>query len=285
MRKTMRTLFDLDGLISAALGFLVALFTNALSNLLPAGQVVVWLAGLIVAVLLVLGVRRLRPRSQWDIVFQPPLTLRTDAEKAAHARQGLIGSVSMFSPMHDSAARGLAPEEIRAAADRLNYTQLDLLNSNLEPLIQAILAHRTRLRHIWLLGTTAADPTMPGSSVFIPVLIEYLRREHNLTCDFHYGYDYEIPLDDDALVYHKCFDLIQRIFAEAEGLGIVAQEMVTDFTSGIRSIALGAVLASIDGTRNVQMMGTHYQANGRPMPHDLFPMIYSFEPRLPGPKA
>ncbi len=54
----------------------MALFTNALSSLLPAGQLLVWVAGLIVAVLLVLGVRRLRRRGQWDIVFQPPLTLR-----------------------------------------------------------------------------------------------------------------------------------------------------------------------------------------------------------------
>ncbi len=79
---------------------------------------------------------------------------------------------------------------------------------------------------------------MPGSSVFIPVLIEYLRREHNLACEFHYGSDYEIPLDDDALVYHKSFELIQRIFAEAEGLGVLAQEVITDFTSGIAQLSL-----------------------------------------------
>lgn len=209
---------------------------------------------------------------------QPPMTLRTDAEKQHAARAGLIAFVSLYYPVNNPQLQSQEPEIWLEAAQRLDYDALDLPSSNLGPLIEAVTTHASRLQHCWLVGTSNSDPTNPGSSIYIPVLIEYLRNERGMDCEFHHE-GYEVSLDDDALVFSKTLKLIEAINRQADELGLDRDEILTDFTSGIRSLSLGAILASLDGRRDLELIGTHYASDGRPT-GELFPIIFSFEPIL-----
>jgi len=148
--------------------------------------------------------------------------------------------------------------------------------------IEAITSHSSRLTHCWLIGTSTTDLTRPASQLFIPALVEYLRRERHLQCEFHVGPAYDVPLDDDALVFNKTLDLLRRIFDETHGAGISPSELIADFTSGIRSMTLGMILACLDGERDIEMVGTHYDSQGNWI-GQTFPIVFSFEPVLQKP--
>jgi hypothetical protein len=127
-----------------------------------------------------------------------------------------------------------------------------------------------------LLTTTGRE--VAGSRPYAPLLAAYLRQQ-GLKCKFHYGQPYCISLDDDALVLSKTYDQVQHIFQQAARLGLNPQELVADITTGVRSMTLGMVLACLNGDQDVEFIGTHYDAQGRPV-GDLFPIIFSFEPTL-----
>ena len=206
-------------------------------------------------------------------------TLRTESEKRQHARRGLIAFVSLYRPTRESTAAKRSPDEWQTAAKERDYELLDLPSSNLATTIEAITTHASRLEHCWLVGTTATNPEIPGSHIYIPALVEYLRRERNVKCEFHYGTEFNLSLDDDALVFDKTLDLLRRIFRQAESMGLSAPDMIADFTSGIRSMTLGMILACLDGDRDIEMMGIHYNPEGK-WTGSLFPIIFSFEPVL-----
>lgn len=207
----------------------------------------------------------------------PPVEVRLPQEKRRVARQGLIVIVSLYTPQADNNASRLTPTERLTAAERLDYQTLDFLHSNFAPTIEAILTHASRLRHCWLIGTIGSDRNSPGSRDYIPVLVEYLRQEHQLTCQFHYGDDFELALEDDALVFSKMCQMMKEIFQQAADVKLAPSDLVTDCTSGIRSIALGAILSSLDAERDLQLIGVHYASDGRPVGM-LLPMLFHFEP-------
>jgi hypothetical protein len=211
--------------------------------------------------------------------LQPVKTLRTEAEKKQHARRGLIAFVSLYRPTRESAASKLSPADWQTAAEQLDYERLDLPSSNLATTIEAIITHASRLEHCWLIGTTSAKPEIPGSNVYIPVLVEYLSRGRDLQCEFHHGPEFNLSLDDDALVFDKTMDLLRKIFSQAEGHKLSAGDVIADFTSGVRSMTLGMILACLDGDRDIEMIGTHYSPEGQWV-GPPFPIIFSFEPVL-----
>jgi hypothetical protein len=213
------------------------------------------------------------------IHLQSVKTLRTETERAQHARRGLILFVSLYRPERASPAAQLQPEDWQRAAAELDYTTLDLPRSNLATTIEAITAHADHLEHCWLVGTTAIDPARPGSDVYIPALVEYLQREYDVQCEFHYSRDLAISLDDDALVFDKTIDLLWGIFRQAVNLNLSDSDIVADFTSGIRSMTLGMILACLDGDRDIEMIGTRYGPDGR-WTGPRFPIIFGFEPVL-----
>jgi hypothetical protein len=98
------------------------------------------------------------------------------------------------------------------------------------------------------------------------------------------GHDLRVPLraffavslEDETLMCTKIYDLVRRIFSEADKLGISSGNIVGDITTGVRSMPLGMILASMGRERAIQFMGTHYDENGKP--GGLLPMIFSFEP-------
>jgi hypothetical protein len=262
------------------MGFLLGLVTNLLSGYLQGPYAAIALVALFILVMLIYVVSELRNTIPIEVRFGHPTTLRRE-DRTYYARQGLVAFVSMYHPVHRSAQANVPEGEWLKAAQELRYDLLDLENSNLETTIHAVRTHGSALEHCWLIGTIGDTADRPGSSAYIPVLEEYLRREVGVRCEFHDGPKYHVAIDDDEQIYTKTYDVLQTVFREAEVCKLSPDNIVVDFTSGIRSMSLGAILASLDGKRDIEFVGTNYDAKGRIEPHRLFTMIFKFEAVLP----
>lgn len=212
-------------------------------------------------------------------ILNPPITLRTQQEKNHYARKGIMVFIPLFNPFGPSKAKNLTPEEIQTAVENLDYQALDLLNSNLEPAIEAIVTHAARIEKCWMITTTQTGNPKLGTVIYAPVLIEYLKQVRGINCEFFYGPEYCIPLDDDSLITVKSMSMVEQIIKEAESYGILGKDLIGDCASGIRSLMLGMILASIDKSRDVQFTGTKYNEKGRP-DGPLTPILFDFEAKI-----
>lgn len=261
------------GTTSLCFGILFTVFTNYASGtgafLLP------WIGGIMIASGLI---SFFWPQKK---AFEVPiqlLTIRSEREAKENARRGFICFVSLYTPKRGTPAAALSQQERTDAVNNLDFNCLQLEDSNLEPMIKAILTHASRLEHCWLIATQAQLD--PGSLPYAKLLAEYLHQCKGLSCSFHYGEDYTVPLDDDALITRKTYKLIQRVFKEAEkNYAILPKEMIADFTAGFRSLTLGMILACLNREQDIEFMGTRYDANGQQV-GGLLPMIFNFEPEM-----
>jgi len=211
------------------------------------------------------------------VSFKPPVIIRTKEEEERHARRAFIGFVSLYTPQRGTLADKLTPQERAQAVRDLDFDKLNLEESNLQPMIRAIMTHASRLEHCWLIATDSA--TNPGSLPHARLLAEFLRLRKGLgRCIFHYGENYVVRLDDDALVVDKTYDKMQEILQEAERLNYRGPEVIADITAGIRTMSMSMILSCLDKEYDIQMMGTHYNEQGRQ--EGLFPIIFSFEPEI-----
>lgn len=274
--------FPLRALLTAIIGFLLGLLTNVASTYLQNDPLILSATiALFLLVLFIYVVWMLRTPNTVRVHFGHPTTLRKD-DQALYAREGLVTFVSMYKPERGTSAELLSSTERLEAAQRLDYAALDLENSNLETTIHAIRTHSDKLKHCWLIGTWGDTPDRPGSAAYIPVIKEYVRREQGIDCIFHDGQQYHVSIDDDEQIYKKTYDVLQLIFKEAEKTyHLAADHIVVDFTSGIRSMGLGAILASLDGERDIEFVGANYNAAGQIEPHKQFTMIFNFQAVLP----
>lgn len=274
LRRLLRLQRLSAGLAGLAFGGLMSIVANLLSEdwgrWLPA---ILTVTIILAAASLYLYIRE-RPGSK--VVIRAPRTIRTSEDAQRYARRGYVGFVPLFRPLRHSKANQLEADARRAAVNSLDFAALDLENSNMQPTITAISTHTSRLEHCWLLSTSCADETAPGSESYPRLLAEYLRREKGLTCRFYYGDAYCISLDDDALVLNKTYDEVLRVFAQSERLGLSAQEIIADITTGTRSMMLGIVLACLDQEHDVEFIGTRYRDDGQPI-GKLLPIIFSVE--------
>lgn len=277
LRRAMR----LRQVIAAIVGIVIGILTNVASSFFvephPWLVYVIGVIGLIALVAII--IMDIRGPVRVELNLRPVKTIRTAAEKESIARPGLIGIVSLYRPFGNTSVTSRNPEDWKAAAERLDYAALDFPNSNLAPLIQAISIHASKLLHCWLITTSSSDPRFWGSNVYAPVLVKYLQKEHHMKCTFHFGPELELPLEDDAEVFNKTVERAQNALAQARQLGLKEEEVIGDFTGGVRGMTLGMILSRLDGDCDLQVMGSHYKPNGEPTP-PLFPIIFSFEPIL-----
>ena len=275
LRQTIRIGQLVAGVTGLTHGLLLNVFSNWLSG--PGQTWLPLIATAFALALLVSGWLWLRMPDRIMLNLAQPRTLRTETEQHAQARRGLVAFVSLYRPGIQSPAKSLKSDEWGRAAANGNYQTLDLPNSNLRPTIEAIATHASRLEHCWLIGTTAQDAHIAGSAAYIDALVAHLQQERDIHCVFHHGSDYSVPLDDDALVFGKTLQMMQKIFDEAKNVGLADPDLIADFTNGIRSMSLGMILSCLDRERDIEMIGTHYDANGD-YTGQLFPIIFSFEP-------
>ncbi len=271
----------LERLLSGAMGMLLGLLLSIASDWLVQQQRIqlIWLliAGMFVLVVIWLVFRLRHPFKDIDVAIQTPLILRDEAEYRRAARRGFVGFTPRYRPLHGSSSAQLQPDELKKAIENHQYEQLDIEHSNLFPTIQAITTHASKLEHCWLITTESEKPEESTQST-AKLLEKYLKTHKKLTCKFHTYYN--IRLDDDGQILNKTYDCVKSIFNQASRMNIKPQDMIVDFTTGTRSMTLGMILASLNGDRNIEFMGTHYDERGHPKTDDVFPIIFSFEPNV-----
>jgi hypothetical protein len=273
-------------LFSAIAGFSFGLLVAVLASwlyeygrmLLPWLALVTFLSGLVSLLVM------LRQRPEIDVVMQTPLAIRWPAESQLYARRGFVGFVPLYTPKGSEAAAASAPEdrekarlERERAVETLDFDHLDIEQSNLLPTIHAILDHKERLEHCWLISTVNKDPRTPGSLPYARLLAEYLRQRKGLRCEFHCDAQYAIALDDDSLVLRKAYDKVRQAFREAAELKIPPRDMVADITTGIRSMPFGMILACLHRDQDIEFVGTRYDDRGKTT-GELCTIIFGFEP-------
>jgi len=280
MWQRLRQAIQFRQISAGAAGLLLGLLIEVLANWLTESSIglVVVLTSIFVALLALNVWLWWRNPDRVSLRVDSVNTLRTQAERERYAQRGLVAFVSLYRPGRDGTA-SKNPKDWFEAAERKDYRVLDLPHSNLAPLIEAVMSHASRLEHCWLIGTAGSDPNRPGSAAYIPVLTEYLRRERGVKRTFHCGPECEIPMDDDALVFTKTVDLVKGIYLQARNdkqIALKPEEIIADFTGGMRSMPLGMILACLDSDRDIQMIGTHYDAAGKPT-EALFPIVFKFQ--------
>ena len=265
-----------SGLAGLSFGIILSVVSNWLTD--DYARLLPWVFALAVIFGLVSAAIFFKQPSAIRVSFKPPVVIRRPEEAPAIARRGFVCFVPILRPHPLSAARRLTPAQLQTAVKQLDFQRLPPEESNLQTLITAIASHASRLEYCWLL--TTAGEQQAGSAPFAPFLAEYLRREKGLgRCKFLYGSSYVISLDDDALILDRSYRQMQAILAQTERLGLQSHEIIADITSGTRSMILGLILACLHGDQDVEFIGAHYDEAGNPT-GNLFPIIFSFEPRL-----
>ncbi|MDQ2808424.1 MAG: hypothetical protein M3Z04_16175 [Chloroflexota bacterium] len=271
--------------LGALLGIGFSLIWGISGNLLSQPSML-FLLPLLVAVVVSLAVvivilRRLRP-AHAIVHFKLPQILTEKNRPVYFARRALVCFVPLYTPKRGCPADSLSREARRAAVAALDFAGLCVEESNLWPTICAILAHRTKLKHCWLL-TTESDADA-DSRLYARLLAEYLTQRKGMDCRFYYGDRYAIPLkkEDDALLFSRTYDMVGQVLTEAHGKKLAAKDIVADITSGVRSMTIGMILACLGADQDIEVVGTHYDENGQPT-KDLFPFIVSFAPQLERP--
>jgi len=275
----MRSFFTPERIILILFGFLFGVVGDLFANwLVESNRLVIYGFFFLLAGVAILALRQeLKPKHIETRV--EAITLQSPLARYDNARKGLIVFVSYYKPVKIPPAERLSRETYLAAAKALDYETLQLEHSNLQPAIEAVITHASRLEHCWLISTVGRNGQEAGTHPYVDVLAHYLQEARQMKCQFHKGLEYAIPLDVDSEITLQTRNKINQIFQEAEKLGLHSEDMVADFTGGFRSMTLGLILACLPRNRDIQFAGTHYDANGNPG-EDLFPILFNFEPKI-----
>jgi len=260
-----------DQIAIAVAGFLVGVFSNVIANMIAESSTTIKLVsfGLLILAAVVLFI--LRPVIMVRFGMQIPLR---EKEYARYARKGVIAFVPAHILYKVPREEQKSRQEYLKAAEGKDYLALDFERSSFQPLIEAISLHSARLEHCWLISTSGEH----GSRRYVEALIEYLKNEKGLAhCQFHNPDQTMIEPNDDEALIRKVRDIIDQIYRDAKKEHrLEAKDIIADFTNGLRSTSTGMILSCLDGVRDVQFMGSHYDENGRPT-GDLLPMLFKFE--------
>lgn len=210
-----------------------------------------------------------------DVRFDVPQTLESDINRDRYARKGLIAFVSLYNPFPPDGNKP-TPKQITDWVADEDYVALDFVNSNLETVIHAARSHGAALKYCWLITTEHTDKRR-GSEPYAPLLAKSMKEQHGIKCKFFCGPNTVVSQDNDLAVTTNTRDLLRGIFTEAEKLGLQPKEMVVDITGAFRAVTLGAVLACLDKTRDVELVGANYGEDGKVIPHELTTIIAPFE--------
>ncbi len=274
-------------ILAAAFSFLLGLVGNVVAGWVVSAQVDVTPAFLgVIAALAASGaviawMWYRRPRYV-QATMRPPLALHRDEQGnlapslRMYAKQGLIAFVSLYKPMRRTASTPSVPvdqQKLVEQAQAGHYESLDLLNSNLQPVIEAVLTHRSALKKCWLVGT-------PESLAFAPALVAYLKQQCQVTCEFEVVPPITLEqLESQVTVNTR--DQINQIFKQAERAKIDDESIVCDFSGCPRSMTLGMFLACLDSRRDIEFVSTEYEPATVQPKDKLTTILFEYEPVLP----
>ena len=178
-----------------------------------------------------------------------------EAKSIHKAKKGLIVTVSL-------------PE-----AD-IDWNQEIPSTSRLNTLLTAVKTHASSLEYIWLLATKGAN----GSSSVLENLKDNLIRNKEslgLSNLVEIRFLDPIEMSEDNQVTECVRKTVDEVF-DHPPQGLKQSDIIADCTGGTKSISLGVILACLEENRDIQLIGSHYDPNGRPDGSTAFPMIIEF---------
>lgn len=273
--KKFRKFLAVDRLTSGFVGALFAITLNVISNWITDNKLILSLLFLFLIIAGLLAAFLMPPKST-IVSVGSPVALRNETEYPRYARKGIIAFIPRYLPPRQAQANPFTKTDYLQEAKSGNWSAFSMEGSNFEPLIQAITTHKSKLQHCWLISTSGED----GSTIYVEGITQYLRSKNIVDNNviFHYGTQYQIDImQDDTEVVEKTRKMVDDIYKEADKVNISESEMISDITSGPRSLPFGMTLASLDDARDIEHMGTQY-INGEPTGKPL-PMIFHFEVR------
>ena len=245
-------------------GACVGVFSDLLAGWISdqAGVVLRIFFGVLLAAFIARLVFSLQKKSVFPKTKVEVKTLHTENECAQYARKGLITIVSPYKPLPNSESTKLSFEERKTALEKRNYDLLNIRDSNLQPVVEAVKTHKKNLKHCWLISSKSDETAKTGSLLSAKVLADYLLDQPDIQCVFHT--DLSLSIDQDSEIPVKTRDMIFRAFSEAQNLGLQPEDIVVDFTGGFKSMTFGCVLACLGDQRDVQYVGTKRDQAGEP---------------------
>jgi hypothetical protein len=134
--------------------------------------------------------------------------------------------------------------------------------------VKAILAHRTRLEHLWLIST---DSSLPAANKLAIVV-----RQHLNGLQIHHGLGYIVggDVNSDAAI-EKTQIIARKIFSEENNL--TDRMLVADITGATKPMTLGLAFACLDATRDIQYTYTDSVTDQTPT---TWVKMFGFETRV-----
>jgi hypothetical protein len=207
-----------------------------------------------------------------------PKTLRHSSEFPSYVRRGLVFFVPYFNQIKILPEKRLSRLAVLTAVNENNWQALDLMNSNLETTINAVMCHASKLEHCWLVASKSSK-RQDGLLFFVPLLEAYLKAQ-GVKCNFHYDREKELSLtyhmDVDAEILTKVTDMLKGIGRQAQQFGLPPEQVIVYFNNAPRSTSLACFLTNLDQNRDLEFIGTHYDELGKPIGPN-YPMIFHFE--------
>lgn len=260
-----------DQFMIILISVIAGILPNVIANVITASSIAVVLisSGFSLTAMLIL----LWIRPVFRLRFGLQIPLRTE-DYPRYARKGIIAFVPAHILHKVPSEEQKSRQEYLLAAEQGDYKSLDFERSSFQPLVQAIMIHRSSLEHCWLISTGGQN----GSRRYTDAFINFLRTEKGLqNCQFHDPNLYMIEPNDDEALIRKVRDMIDLIYRDAKkNYQLDSRNMIADFTNGLRSTSAGMILSCLDGARDVQFIGTHYDDDGKPT-GELLPMLFRFE--------
>jgi hypothetical protein len=113
--------------------------------------------------------------------------------------------------------------------------------------VKAILAHQSRLEHLWLISTDSSLQAANKLAVVVQQHLNGLQIHHGL------GYIVDGDVNSDAAI-EKTQIIARKIFAEENNL--TDRMLVADITGATKPMTLGLAFACLDATRDIQYTTT-----------------------------
>lgn len=232
-----------------------------------------------------------------DVIVKEPIILTGQAEEE-NARKGIIVFLSLLNFSGAGCKelqkrRRLAQEPSRDAQQKIIEEALKSNDWNAVLLdgddfttfgqtTRAIKTHLHKLQKVWIISTESTKDQSQSSKRFVPLYKEFLEKKILSSVSKTIEIDtnsFVVNTDQQSLVMSQTCEKIRKIYraASKKPLKIKPKEIIVDVTGGLSHMTVGAVLASIEKERDIQIITSEYRADG---PKAFAPTIYRYEAKL-----
>lgn len=224
-------------------------------------------------------------------VIEPGLKarpLKDETDEIREARKGLI----VFLPLYKNFLpnKKFNQEQLETIIKERNYKALDLKDTtatNFGHVINAINAHKSKLKHLWIITSKAPlQANAVTSLAYKPVFEEFFEKEINTNknISLHFDKEYSVDITETSAITQRTYELIRDIYKEAKSkYNLEPKDLIADVTGGFVFMSVGTVLASLAKEQDIQVNGCEYDpTTGNPVVGGKsYPVRIGYAPHIP----